>query len=73
VVIFRGLNASLPGLDLSEPYQTTDLQIADLSEFDASKVEEGIGADDLADAQQTVENLASQQPDDSQPDPATDG
>jgi PPM family protein phosphatase len=74
VVIFRGLNASLPGLELSEPYQTTDLQIADLSEFDASKVEEGIGADDLADAQQTVENLASQQPDDSQPDDtATDG
>ncbi|MBA2955099.1 serine/threonine-protein phosphatase [Nocardioides sp. MAH-18] len=72
VVIFRGLNASLPGLDLSEPYQTTDLQIADLSEFDASKVEEGIDADDLADAQQTVENLASQQPDDSQPDPATE-
>lgn len=63
VVIFRGLNASLPGLELSEPYQTTDLQIADLSEFDASKVEEGIDADDLADAQQTVENLASQ-PDD---------
>lgn len=68
VVIFRGLNASLPGFDLSEPYQTTDLMIADLSEFDASKVEEGIGADDLADAQQTVENLAGQRPDDSLPD-----
>jgi PPM family protein phosphatase len=71
VVIFRGVNASLPGLDLSEPYQTTDLLIADLSEFDASKVQEGIDADDLADAQQTVEKLASQQSDDTTGD--TDG
>ncbi len=61
VVIFRGLNASVPGVDLSEPYQTTDVEIANLSDFDAGKVEEGIDADGLDDAQQTVENLARNQ------------
>lgn len=72
VVIFRGIDASLPGLELSEPYQITDLEIADLSEFDASKVADGISADDLADAQQTVENLASQQPEDTEPESSAD-
>ena len=61
VVIFRGVNASLLGLDLSEAYQTTDVQVDRLSDFDSGKVEDGIDADDLDDAQQTVENLAQNQ------------
>ena len=61
VVIFRGLNADPPGFDLSEPYQTTDVELDRLTDFDAGKVENGIDADDLADAQTTVQNLAANQ------------
>ncbi|MFC7495589.1 MULTISPECIES: PP2C family protein-serine/threonine phosphatase [unclassified Nocardioides] len=61
VVIFRGVNASVGGFDLSEPYETTDLTTDGLSDFDAGKVEEGINVDDLDDARQTVQNLADNQ------------
>lgn len=61
VVIFRGLNASLGSFDLSEPYQTTDVATDRLSDFDAGKVEQGIEADDLEDAQRTVQKLANNQ------------
>ncbi len=61
VVIFRGVNASIGGFDLSEPYQTTDVQLDQLSDFDAGKVDDGIDADDLEDAQRTVQNLAENQ------------
>jgi len=61
VVIFRGLNASIGGFDLSEPYQTTDVELDRLSDFDAGKVQNGIDAKDLADAQKTVQNLAANQ------------
>jgi protein phosphatase len=61
VVIFRGLNASIGGFDLSEPYQTTDVELDRLSNFDAGKVQTGIDAKDLADAQKTVQNLAANQ------------
>ena len=60
VVIFRGVNASIGGFDLSEPYQTTDVELDRLSDFDAGKVEDGIDATDLDDAQRTVQNLAGQ-------------
>ncbi|MFC6342145.1 serine/threonine-protein phosphatase, partial [Nocardioides hankookensis] len=66
VVIFRGVNASIGGFDLSEPYQTTDVELDRLSDFDAGKVEDGIDATDLDDAQSTVQNLARSQ------EPATD-
>ena len=69
VVIFRGLNASIGGFDLSEPYQTTDVELDRLSDFDAGKVEAGIDAKDLADAQKTVQNLAANQ----EPDTGTTG
>ena len=61
VVIFRGINASVAGLDLSEPYQTTDVQVDRLSDFDAGKVRSGIETSDLQDAQATVDNLAQSQ------------
>ena len=61
VVIFRGVNGSIGGFDLSEPYQTTDVSLDRLSDFDAGKVEDGIDADDLADARRTVQNLAENQ------------
>jgi serine/threonine protein phosphatase PrpC len=65
VVIFRGVNADLPGLSLSSPYETTNVELDRLSDFDAGKVREGIDAGNLEDARKTVDNLAARQ------DPAT--
>ena len=61
VVIFRGVNADLPGISLSTPYETTNVELARLSDFDAGKVREGIDAGDLDDARRTVDNLAAKQ------------
>ncbi|GCD90187.1 PP2C family serine/threonine-protein phosphatase [Nocardioides sp. LS1] len=61
VVIFRGVNADLPGVSLSSVYETTDVQLDQLSDFDAGKVREGIDAGDLDDAHRTVDNLAAKQ------------
>ena len=59
VVIFRGLDSSLPGLDLSHPYETTNVDLDRLSDFEAQNVREGIDASSLADAHSTVESLAA--------------
>ncbi|WP_121258769.1 PP2C family protein-serine/threonine phosphatase [Nocardioides ferulae] len=61
VVIFRGVNLDLPGVSLSEPYETTDVDLDRLSDFDAGKVREGIDAADLDAARHTVDNLAAKQ------------
>ncbi|MBB6627903.1 serine/threonine-protein phosphatase [Nocardioides sp. KIGAM211] len=61
VVIFRGVNADLPGLALSKPYETTDVTLDRLSDYDAGTVRDGIEAGSLADARKTVENLAGKQ------------
>jgi serine/threonine protein phosphatase PrpC len=58
VVVYRGLDASLPGLDLSKPYETTNVELDRLSDFEAQNVREGIDASSLADARKTVESLA---------------
>jgi PPM family protein phosphatase len=65
VVIFRGINADLPGVSLSTPYETTNVELDRLSDFDAGKVREGIDAGDLEDARNTVDNLAGRQEPDS--------
>ncbi|QZY29183.1 PP2C family protein-serine/threonine phosphatase [Nocardioides coralli] len=59
VTIFRGLDADLPGIELSSPYEVTDLEMARLSEYDRGQVEEGIGASGLGAARRTVDNLVS--------------
>lgn len=59
VVIFRGLDASVPGLALSHPYETTNVDVARLADFDAGKVRAGISSTDLADARNTVGSLAA--------------
>jgi len=61
VTIFRGINSSMPGLDLSRPYLTSDVRLDRLSAYDAGLVREGIDADTLSEAQHTVDNLASRQ------------
>lgn len=59
VVIYRGVDVSLPGLELSHPYESTNVTLDRLSDFEAQNVSEGIDADDLDDARQTVERLAA--------------
>jgi len=61
VTIFRGINSSFPGLDLSRPYLSSDVHLDRLSSYDASLVREGIDADTLSEAKHTVDNLASRQ------------
>lgn len=63
VTIYRGVNADLPGVDLSSPYEVTDLQLSDLSEYDRGQVAEGIGSGDLSSARDTVDNLIAGQGD----------
>lgn len=59
VAIYRGLNADLPGIDLSSPYEVTDLETAQLSEYDRDQIAGGIGSGDLTSARRTVENLVA--------------
>jgi protein phosphatase len=59
VIIYRGLDASLPGLDLSEPYERSNVDLTRLSDFDARQVRDGIDAGSLEDARSTVERLAA--------------
>ncbi|WP_432477879.1 PP2C family protein-serine/threonine phosphatase [Nocardioides sp. GXQ0305] len=75
VTIYRGVNADLPGVELSHPYETSDIALADLSDYDQNQVRDGIGLGDLASARRTVGNLAAervQQPDDATSDPTGD-
>ena len=60
VTIYRGVNADLPGIELSQPYETSDVELAELSEYDQAQVREGIGFGDLASARRTVANLAAE-------------
>ena len=61
IVIFRGLNAEIPGVDVSHPYEVSDVDVANLSEIDAEQVTDGIEASDLDDARATVDNYAARQ------------
>ncbi len=59
VTVFRGLNADLPGISLSQPYETTNVSLDRLSEYNASAVRAGIDTDSLADAHRAVQRLAA--------------
>jgi protein phosphatase len=58
VVIYRGIDTSLPGIDLSHPYETSNVTLDRLCDFDAGEVHDGISASSLADARDKVDNLA---------------
>ncbi len=60
VVIYRGVDASLPGIDLSQRYETTNVTLDRLSDFEAKRIREGIDATSLADAHNTVKTLAAE-------------
>jgi protein phosphatase len=57
VTIFQGVRLDIPGLALSEEYQSSDLSVADLPDYNAGQVADGLPADDLADAQAIVNRL----------------
>ncbi len=61
VTIFRGLNTDLPGISLNSPYETTDVKVDLLSEYDSGLVSEGIESADLDEAHNTVNELAGRQ------------
>jgi hypothetical protein len=60
VTIFRGVPTTMIGLDLSEPYQTSNLKVEDLAETYQNQLEDGIHSKDLAGAQEKVQSLADQ-------------
>jgi PPM family protein phosphatase len=63
VTIFRGLNADIPGVDISHPYETSDVDLDRLSDIDAEQIREGVEAADLDSARATVDNYAARQGD----------
>ena len=60
VHVFRGIDFSLPGVELSEPYESTNVTLDRLPGYVADGVRSGVAADDLEDARSIVENLAEQ-------------
>ncbi|WP_082563918.1 PP2C family protein-serine/threonine phosphatase [Nocardioides sp. Root140] len=63
VTIFRGVDASLPGLEMNRPYEESDISLDRLRDIDARAVREGIDSDSLDDARRTLENLGEAQTD----------
>jgi serine/threonine protein phosphatase PrpC len=59
VVIYRGVDTSLPGFELSHPYESSNVTLDRLCDFDANRVRDGIDASNLADARDKVDNLAT--------------
>jgi PPM family protein phosphatase len=59
VTIFRGIDASLPGISLKEPYEESNIELDQLSRLDAETVREGIEAKDLEDARRVVDDVAA--------------
>jgi serine/threonine protein phosphatase PrpC len=57
VAIYQGIQADLPGMQLSKLHETSEVTMAALPNYDAAKVREGIRADDLADARRIVSNI----------------
>jgi PPM family protein phosphatase len=61
VTIFRGVQADVPGIDLSHPYETTNIKVTQLDQFTARTVQSGIGVGSLSEAERTVQHLAANQ------------
>ncbi len=61
VTIFRGVNADLPGISLSEPYQSSDVELDRLPQLDAERVQDSIEVGDLDAAEAAVRELAKLQ------------
>lgn len=57
VVIFRGVDADLPGIDLSKAYETSDVEVDRLPDYHANRVRDSIQVDDLDAAEAAVDEL----------------
>ncbi len=73
VTIYRGVDANLPGITLTRPYEESSVQLDLLSDYDAGQVRQGIEADSLEDARRTVENLGAAREAPSSDSTTTDG
>ena len=60
VTIYRGVDLSVPGVELSTPYESTDVTLERLPGYVADGVRDGVAADDLEDARSIVRSLADQ-------------
>jgi protein phosphatase len=58
VVIFQGVQQNIGPISLSSVYQTTQIEVSDLPEFQQDAVEATISADNLRDAMDIVDRLA---------------
>lgn len=69
VVIFKGLDGSIAGFNLSDVYENPvpPLDVSTLNQVWRDRVDEGIEADDLADARKTVEDLRTTVTESNQP------
>jgi PPM family protein phosphatase len=57
VAIYKGIQADLPGVNLSELHETSEITLASLPEYRAAQVRDGISAEDLGDARRILENI----------------
>jgi len=57
VVIFQGVQADMPGIDLSHVYESEDTTVDSLPQYLADRVSGGIEADDLDNARRIVAQL----------------
>jgi serine/threonine protein phosphatase PrpC len=57
VAIYQGIDADLPGLELSQLHETSEITLPSLPEYRAAQVQEGISAESLADAREIVTNI----------------
>ena len=73
MTIYRGVDANLPGITLTRPYEESSVELALLSDYDAGQVRQGIEADSLEDARRTVANLGAAREAPSSDSTATDG
>ncbi|MBO0841739.1 MAG: serine/threonine-protein phosphatase [Nocardioides sp.] len=64
VTIYRGLNTTLGPIDLSKPYQSTNLKVSDLSEASQDLLDDGIHMTTLKGAKEKVQDLANDTADD---------
>ncbi|WP_082748138.1 PP2C family protein-serine/threonine phosphatase [Nocardioides jensenii] len=61
VTIYRGVDASLPGLTMNRPYEESNISLDRLHEIDARAVREGIESNSLDDARRTLAKLGEEQ------------
>ena len=57
VAIYKGIDADLPGLNLSTLHETSEITLASLPDYRAAQARDGISAESLDDARQTVERI----------------